>query len=174
MSSMLQQWGWCHSHPNTQTLVVPAKPCPHKAPSLLRLNLSTAHHVSPAPKSLKMDSSVDAAHPWSCLGTWWHWGIRSTHHLPPHLEPHRKGAVLELGEDGSGTEEEPFFPSEAAEAFRTPQLSTPRCLCLLKTSSWVRDGPHVHPAGTEGQDGRTVFPGLCLYMPRLCRPYKNC
>lgn len=82
--------------------------------------------------------------------------------------------MLELGEDGSGTEEEPFFPSEAAEAFRTPQLSTPRCLCLLKTSSWVRDGPHVHPAGTEGQDGRTVFPGLCLYMPRLCRPYKNC
>lgn len=42
-------------------------------------------------------------------------------------------------------------------------------LCPHKSSSGVGGGPHVPPAGREGQDGRAVFPALCL-----CRPYKTC
>lgn len=129
-----------------------------RPPLLLGLNLPTAHHVSPAPRSLPKDSSVDAAHPWSCLGTWWHWAMQEHPSVTFPLEPQCQGAVLELGEDGSGIEEKPFFPPEAAEAFRHSQLSPPRCPCPHRTQGWAS----VPPAGREGQDGRTMFPGLCL------------
>lgn len=122
-----------------------------RAPALLGLNLLTTHHTSPAPRSLTKDSPVDAAHPWSCLVTWWHWGTRSTHHSPPAPEPQREGGVLELGEKGSGTEEKPFFPSEAAEVSRAPQLSPPRCCVPTRAAAGSGVGPMCPQLAERGR-----------------------
>lgn len=115
--------GWCHSSGDSVTAIQTR--CSHLSPA--HLNLPTA------PKSLTKESSVDAAHPWSCLGTLWHWGIRSTHHLSPPLEPHWEGAVLELGEDSSGTEEKPSSPSEKLRLSGPPSCPLP--------GAWVPTGP---------------------------------